>query len=140
MFLEICKSFGLLPKSLVSKKSFCIGHPSIEFMEKWRSSVEDMDTKCQDLLLQEHCKKIFLLMDSFWDEVRDFNFHLKWLLRKKEMSWFFIHMFWYLYLTCKVYIYTYIYIYIYIYLYIYRYNIYIYMYIYICIYIYIGYS
>ena len=36
MFLEICQSFGLLPKGLVSKKSFCIGHPSKEFTEEWR--------------------------------------------------------------------------------------------------------
>ena len=74
MFLEICQSFGLLPKGLVSKKSFCIGHPSKEFTEEWRSSVKDMDNKCRDLLLQEHCKKLFLLMDIFWDEIKDFNF------------------------------------------------------------------
>ena len=77
MFLEICKSFGLLPEGLVSKKSFCIGHPSKEFSEEWQRSVEDMDNRCRDLLLQEHCKKLFLLMDSFWDEIRDFNFDLK---------------------------------------------------------------
>ena len=66
VFLETCQSFGLLPKGLVSKKSFCIGHP-----------FKDMDNKCRHLLLQEHCKKLFLLMDSFWDEIKDFNFDLK---------------------------------------------------------------
>ena len=81
VFLESCKSFGLLPKGLVSKNSFCISHPSKEFTEGWESNVEDMDNKCRDLLLQEHCKKLFLLMDSFWDEIRDFNFHLKWLFK-----------------------------------------------------------
>ena len=77
MFLENCKSFGLLPKGLVSKKGFCIGHPSKEFTEEWQRSVEDMDNKSCDLLSQEHCKKLFLLMDSFWDEIRNFNFDLK---------------------------------------------------------------
>ena len=77
VFLEICQSFGLLPKGLVPKKSFCIGHPSREFTEEWQSSVKDMDNKCYNLLLQEHCNKRFLLMGSFWDEIKDFNFDLK---------------------------------------------------------------
>ena len=68
VFLEICKSFGLLPRGLVSKKRFCAGHPSKEFAEEWRSSVKDMDNNCHDLLLQEHCKKLFLLMGRSWDE------------------------------------------------------------------------
>ena len=84
VFLEICQSFGLLPKGLVSKKGFCIEHPSKEFTEEWRSSIKDMDNKCRDLLLQEHCKKLFLLMDSFWDEIKDFNFHLKWLFKVRN--------------------------------------------------------
>ena len=84
VFLEICQSLGLLPKGLVLKKSFCIGHPSKEFAEEWRSSVKDMDNKCRDLLLQEHCKKLFLLMDSFWDEIKDFNFDLKWLFKVRN--------------------------------------------------------
>ena len=76
VFLEICKSFGMLPKRLVSNKSFCIGHPSQQFTEEWRNSVKDMDNKWRDLLLQEHCKKLFPLMNSFWNEIKDFNFDL----------------------------------------------------------------
>ena len=37
--------------------------------------------KCRNLLLQEHCKKLFLLMDSFLDETKDFKFDLKWLFK-----------------------------------------------------------
>ena len=43
-----------------------------------------MDNRCRDLLLQEHSKKLFLLMDSFWDEIRDFNFDLKWLFKVRD--------------------------------------------------------
>ena len=46
--------------------------------------MEDMDHKCRNLLLQEHCKKLFLLMGSFWDEIRDFNFDLKWLFKVRN--------------------------------------------------------
>ena len=53
-------------------------------MEEWPSSVEHMDNNCRDLLLQEHCKKLFLLMDSFWDEIGDFNFDLRWLFKVRN--------------------------------------------------------
>ena len=84
VFLEIHKWFELLPKGLLSKKSFCIGHFSEQFTEEWRDSLKDMGNKCRDLLLQEHCKKIFLLMDSFWDERKDFNFDVKWLFKVRN--------------------------------------------------------
>ena len=74
----------MLLKGLVSKKRFCIGHPFKEFTEEWGSSVEDMDNKCRNLLLHEHCKKLFLLMCSFWYEIRDFTFDLKWLFKVKN--------------------------------------------------------
>ena len=65
VFVEICKSFGLLRKGLVLKKGFCIGQPSKQSTKEWQSSVKDMGNKCCDLLLREHCKKLFLLTDSF---------------------------------------------------------------------------
>ena len=84
VFLEICKLFGLLPKGLVSKKTFCIVHHSKEFTEEWRSTVKEIDNKCRTLLLQEHRNKLVLLMDSFWDEIKDFNFDWKWLFKLRN--------------------------------------------------------
>ena len=84
VFLEMRKSFELLPKGFVSENSFCFGHPSKEFTEEWRSNVKDIDNKCSDLLLQERCKKLFLLMDRFWDETKYFNFDLKWLFKARN--------------------------------------------------------
>ena len=43
-----------------------------------------MDNKSCNLLLQEHCKKLFLLMDSFWDEIKGFNFDFKWLFKGRN--------------------------------------------------------
>ena len=43
-----------------------------------------MDTKCRDLLLQEHCKKLFFLIDSFWHDIKDFNFDFEWLLKVRN--------------------------------------------------------
>ena len=74
----------LSTEGLGIKKFFCIGHPSKEFTEEWGSSVKDMDNKCRDLLLQEHCKKLFLLIHSFWHEIKDFNFDLKWFFKVRN--------------------------------------------------------
>ena len=43
-----------------------------------------MNNKCRDLLLQEHCKKLFILIDSFWDEIIDVNFDLKWFFKVRN--------------------------------------------------------
>ena len=40
------------------------------------------DNKCHELLLQKHCNK--LLMESFWDEIKGFNFDIKWLFKVRN--------------------------------------------------------
>ena len=31
--------------------------------------MRNIETKCRDLLLEEYCNKMFLLMDTFWVEI-----------------------------------------------------------------------
>ena len=58
VFLEICKSFNLMPKEL--EASFCVGGGTSEsFKKKWDANLREMERKCQDLLLEEHCEKLF---------------------------------------------------------------------------------
>ena len=49
-FLEICKSFQLMPKRLVAKKIFCVGGTSKEFQKKWDCNLKETEMKCRDLL------------------------------------------------------------------------------------------
>ena len=66
MFLEICKSFQLMPKGLEAKKKYCVGGvTSKDFKKKWDGNLRDMESKCPDLLLGEHCKKLFLFDELF---------------------------------------------------------------------------
>ena len=37
--------------------------------------------KCQDLLLEEYCNKLFLLMDSFWVEISGKRVDICWLVK-----------------------------------------------------------
>ena len=46
--------------------------------------MEDIENKWSHLLLQKHYKKLFLLMNGFWNEIRDFNFDLKWLFKVRS--------------------------------------------------------
>ena len=55
-----------MPKGLEAKKKYCVGGTSEDFEKKWDGNLWDMELKCQDLLLEEHCKKLFYLMNCFW--------------------------------------------------------------------------
>ena len=55
VFLEICKSFELLPKGLPTKKRLCFGKPSEEPEKEWKNGTDELDARCCDLLLHEHC-------------------------------------------------------------------------------------
>ena len=64
VLLEICKSFNLMPKGLEAKKRFYVGGASENFEKKWDTNLQEMEIKCQDLMLAEHYEKLFCLMGS----------------------------------------------------------------------------
>ena len=84
VFLEICKSFNLMPKGLEAKKRYCVGGTSENFEQKWDANLREMEIKCRDLLLEEHCEKLFCLMDSFWEEIAGANVDLNWLVKVRS--------------------------------------------------------
>ena len=66
MFSEICKSFQLMSKGLEAKKKCYVGGvTSKDFKKKWDGNLRDMESKCPDLLLEKHCKKLFLFDELF---------------------------------------------------------------------------
>ena len=83
VFLEICKSFELLPKGLSTKKRLCFGKPSEELQKEWKNRINELDGRCRDLLLQEHCKKLFNLVDNFLCDIRYVEVDIIWLLKVK---------------------------------------------------------
>ena len=82
MFLEICESFELLPKGLSTKKRLCSGKSS-ELEKEWKHGIDELDGGCRDLLLQEHCKKLFNLTDIFWCDIKYVEEDVIWLLKVK---------------------------------------------------------
>ena len=85
VFLEYCKSFKLMPNGLEAKNKYCVeGVTSKDFKKKWDGNFWDMESKCQDLLLEEHCKKLFYLMNSFWKVIVDGDVDISWLVKVRH--------------------------------------------------------
>ena len=62
VFLEIYKSFNLMPRGLEAKKRHCVSGTSENFEKKWDANLRKMEIKCRNLLLEEHCEKLFCLI------------------------------------------------------------------------------
>ena len=84
IFLEICKSFNSISKGLEAKTRYCVGGTSENFEKKWDTSLREIEIKCRDLLLKEHCEKLFYLLDSFWEEIAGANVNLNWLIKVRS--------------------------------------------------------
>ena len=80
VFLEICKSFELLPKGLSTKERLCFGEPSEGLKKEWKNGIDELDERSRDLLIQTHCKKLFNFMNIFWCDV---EVDVNWLLKVK---------------------------------------------------------
>ena len=85
LFLEICKCFQLMPKRLEAKKKYCVERVTSKvFKKKWDGNLRDIESKCQDLLLEEHCKKLFYLMNCFWKAIVDGDVDISWLVKVRN--------------------------------------------------------
>ena len=57
---------------------------SKDFKKKWDENLRNMEWKCRDLLLEEHCKKLFYLMSCFWEAIVDVNVDISWLVKVRN--------------------------------------------------------
>ena len=46
------------------------GSTNEELKKEWENGINGLDGRCRDLLLQEHCKKLFNLIDTFWCHIK----------------------------------------------------------------------
>ena len=88
VFLEICKIFSINAfqlKGLEVKKKYCVGGvTSKDFKRKWDGNLRDMESKCRDLLLEEHCQKLFSLMNFFGEAIVDLDVDISWLVKVRN--------------------------------------------------------
>ena len=74
-----------MPKSLEEKKKYCVEGVTLkDFKKKWDGNLQNMESKCRDLLLEEHCKKLFDLMNYFWEAIIDVDVDISWLIKGRN--------------------------------------------------------
>ena len=44
-------------------------------------NLREMEKKCWDLMLEEHCQKLFCLIDNFWEVIAGAYVNLNWLIK-----------------------------------------------------------
>ena len=67
------------------KKKYCVAEVTSKyFKKKWDGNLRDMESKCRDLLLEEHCKKLFSLMNFFWEAIVDVDVDISWLVKVRN--------------------------------------------------------
>ena len=59
------------------------GSTNEELKKEWENGINGLDGRCRDLLLQEHCKKLFNLIDTFWCHIKYAEVDANWLLKVK---------------------------------------------------------
>ena len=62
IFLEVCKSYQIVPDGLYVEKEPCIGNPSKRFLDAWKNQLEITRSSLRDVLLEEYVEKYFKLL------------------------------------------------------------------------------
>ena len=81
IFLEICKSYKIVPKGLYVKKDYCIGNPSMEFCNNWHKEKLNYQLRLCDMLIQENVRKLFKLEDDFGQVIRKTKVNVNFLFK-----------------------------------------------------------
>ena len=59
IFLEVCKSYQIVPDGLHVEKEPCIGNPSKKFLDAWKNQLEVSRSNLRDVLIEEYMEKYF---------------------------------------------------------------------------------
>ena len=81
IFLEICKSYKIIPKGLYVKKDYCVGNTSMEFCKNWRKEKLDYQLRLCDMLFQENVRELFKLEDDFGQVIRKTKVNVNFLFK-----------------------------------------------------------
>ena len=65
VFLEVCKSYQIVPDGLYVEKEPCIGNPSKKLLDAWKNQLEITRSSLRDVLLEEYVEKYFKLEAEF---------------------------------------------------------------------------
>ena len=84
IFLEVCKSYQIVPDGLYVEKEPCIGNPSKKFLDAWNNQLKVTRSNLRDVLLEEYVGKYFKLEAVFKSFFAKYILQEEWLLKVRD--------------------------------------------------------
>ena len=80
-FLEICKSYKIVPKGLYMKKDHCIRNPSTGFCNNWHKEKLHYQLRLCNILIEENVRMLFKLEEDFGRVIKKTTVNINFLFK-----------------------------------------------------------
>ena len=84
IFLEVWKSYQIVPDGFYVEKEPCIGNPSKKFLDAWKNQLKVTKSNLRDVLLEEYVEKYFKLEAEFKSVFVKYIVQEDWLLKVRN--------------------------------------------------------
>ena len=84
VFLEVTKSYGIIPNGLKIKKDACIGNVSKNFVASWDLQLFKAEIQLMEVLILKHVRKLFAVEESFNSLFKHHMVQEDWLFRTRN--------------------------------------------------------
>ena len=84
IFLEVCKSYQIVPDGLYVEKEPCIGNSSKKVLDTWKNQLKVTRSNLRDVLLKEYVEKYFELEAKFKSIFSKYFVQEDWLLKVRN--------------------------------------------------------
>ena len=84
MFLEVSKSYGIIPNGLKIKTAACIGNESKNFVTSWNLELTKAEVQLMEVLILEHVRKLYAIEESFNLLFKHHTVQEDWLFRTRN--------------------------------------------------------
>ena len=84
MFLEVSKSYGIIPNGLKIKKAACIGNVSKKFATSWNLELTKAEVQLMEVLILEHVQKLYAIEENFNLLFNHHRVQENWLFRTRN--------------------------------------------------------
>ena len=84
VFLEVSKSYGIIPNGLKIKKAACIGNVSENFVTSWKLEFTKAEVQLMEVLILEHVRKLYVIEEHFNSLFKHHTVQEDWLFRTRN--------------------------------------------------------
>ena len=84
VFLEVTKTYGVIPNGLKIKKDACIGNVSKNFVASWDLQLFKAEIQLMKILILEHIRKLFAIEEHFNSLFKHHTVQEDWLFQTRN--------------------------------------------------------